>query len=616
MSKWNLDPHTGSTVRCVGERAAAAGHTGGGQARTVRTARVRTAARLLTAFLCLGLLFPMLPGEPARPASAAQVSAPAPMPVISRGVPAHASSSRARPPSAANDGDYASYWRSVSAPAWLAYDLSGVPAAQRGNVLLAWYNDPMTPEYNYNLVGELAYNLPTNYTIEGNRAGGGAVPGSGWDVLATVTGNRFHSRQHAVNLAGFNWVRINVTAVVGADQNQDVALNMDVHDASQGAQDSWIFYGDYITAGAMDHDPRGIGTFSQLINNSRSQYFPAQETGGISFMQSGDGARLIGEWLAIFPGRFVVLSFGSTDADFFDAGKPELPTDFYKNYDQMVKVVIAAGKVPVVPKIPYGRTENILANGPRMNAEIDKLYAAYPQIVRGPDFWGYFGANQDKISGDNLNLTQAGLSEYRRLWAIEMSQRVYGAAPGQPPPPPPPVPPSGQCAGRIFPETGKCVNEPFLSYWNAHGALPINGYPISDEFMETLEDGKSYKVQYFERVRMEHHPENQPPYDVLLGQFGRQIHPADPPAPPIPGATYFNETGHNLAGGFLVYWNANGGLAQFGYPISEEFAETLEDGKQYVVQYFERARFEWHPENPPPYDVLLGQFGRRILGNR
>jgi hypothetical protein len=31
------------------------------------------------------------------------------------------------------------------------------------------------------------------------------------------------------------------------------------------------------------------------------------------------------------------------------------------------------------------------------------------------------------------------------------------------------------------------------------------------------------------------------------------------------------------------------------------------------VQYFERARFEHHPENAPPYDVLLGQFGRSIL---
>ena len=39
----------------------------------------------------------------------------------------------------------------------------------------------------------------------------------------------------------------------------------------------------------------------------------------------------------------------------------------------------------------------------------------------------------------------------------------------------------------------------------------------------------------------------------------------------------------------------------------------MEDGNTYTVQYFERARFEAHPENAAPHDVLLGQFGRRIL---
>jgi hypothetical protein len=31
------------------------------------------------------------------------------------------------------------------------------------------------------------------------------------------------------------------------------------------------------------------------------------------------------------------------------------------------------------------------------------------------------------------------------------------------------------------------------------------------------------------------------------------------------------------------------------------------------VQYFERARFEYHPENQPPYDVLLGLLGRQLF---
>jgi choice-of-anchor B domain-containing protein len=169
---------------------------------------------------------------------------------------------------------------------------------------------------------------------------------------------------------------------------------------------------------------------------------------------------------------------------------------------------------------------------------------------------------------------------------------------------------------QCFAETGHCIQGRFLDYWQAHGGLAINGYPISDELTQTLEDGRSYTVQYFERTRLEYHPDSPPQYQVQLGQFGRQIHPADPPATARGDATYFNETGHNLGGRFLDYWQANGGLAQFGYPLTEEYTEMLEDGQTYTVQYFERARFEYHPENAPPFDVLLGQFGRQIFGSR
>ena len=87
----------------------------------------------------------------------------------------------------------------------------------------------------------------------------------------------------------------------------------------------------------------------------------------------------------------------------------------------------------------------------------------------------------------------------------------------------------------------------------------------------------------------------------------------------------FSETGQCVGGRFLEYWRSQGldmgeqgvsqreSLALFGYPLSPEFTQTLEDGKRYTVQYFERARFELHPENEAPYDVLLGQFGRRVL---
>ncbi|HUY99714.1 MAG TPA: serine hydrolase, partial [Thermomicrobiaceae bacterium] len=77
---------------------------------------------------------------------------------------------------------------------------------------------------------------------------------------------------------------------------------------------------------------------------------------------------------------------------------------------------------------------------------------------------------------------------------------------------------------------------------------------------------------------------------------------ATPPAPPADSRT-FPETGFTVAGGFLRYWEQFGGLAAFGYPISEEFVAN-----GVTVQYFERARFEWHPGAwPARFDVLLGR---------
>src|SRR5262245_40428128 len=72
----------------------------------------------------------------------------------------------------------------------------------------------------------------------------------------------------------------------------------------------------------------------------------------------------------------------------------------------------------------------------------------------------------------------------------------------------------------------------------------------------------------------------------------------------------FPQTGHTVSGLFWQYWQAHGGLAQQGYPISEEFTEVSDlDGQPYTVQYFERAVFERHPEHAAPYDVLLSQLG-------
>ena len=171
---------------------------------------------------------------------------------------------------------------------------------------------------------------------------------------------------------------------------------------------------------------------------------------------------------------------------------------------------------------------------------------------------------------------------------------------------------------QTFPETGKSVCGRFLEYWLGHGGVAQQGYPISDEIQEvSAVDGKTYTVQYFERAVFEKHPENQPPYDVLLSLLGSEFYELKYPngapgqqANSSPGSVFFAETGRRLGGKFLEYWQSHGAVMQQGYPVSDEFQERSDvDGNVYIVQYFERAVFEYHPENTPPYDVLLSQLG-------
>lgn len=162
-------------------------------------------------------------------------------------------------------------------------------------------------------------------------------------------------------------------------------------------------------------------------------------------------------------------------------------------------------------------------------------------------------------------------------------------------------------------ETGHNLCAGFQAFWMEFGGLPVFGYPVTEEFIEN-----GVTVQYFERARFEWHPGAAPErYDVVLGRIGaeatrtRADEAAFQPATPADtdDCLYFAETGHNVCAGFNQYWQHYGGLTVFGYPLSEEF---VEDGL--TVQYFERARFEWHPGAAPAhFDVLGGRLGAEAL---
>jgi 5'-nucleotidase len=80
------------------------------------------------------------------------------------------------------------------------------------------------------------------------------------------------------------------------------------------------------------------------------------------------------------------------------------------------------------------------------------------------------------------------------------------------------------------------------------------------------------------------------------------------------GELCFNQPGVTacVAPEFRAYWENNGGLAVFGYPMEAAKQEQTPEGT-FLVQYFERQRFELHPQNPAPYNVLLGRANDEVL---
>ena len=182
--------------------------------------------------------------------------------------------------------------------------------------------------------------------------------------------------------------------------------------------------------------------------------------------------------------------------------------------------------------------------------------------------------------------------------------------------------------GRYFAETGHNVPSAFHAYWTEHGGLNRFGFPLTEPFVErSLTDGQEYLTQYFERGRFEYHPELEFANDsVKLGLIGREAtgmryeEEAFQPIEPFESTEeliYFPETEHSTSYRFLEYWLANGSVESFGYPISEKFEEaSLTDGRIRLVQYFERARFEYHPDDEWSKQIKLGHLGRELLIRR
>lgn len=171
------------------------------------------------------------------------------------------------------------------------------------------------------------------------------------------------------------------------------------------------------------------------------------------------------------------------------------------------------------------------------------------------------------------------------------------------------TPTAAQTAQRCFAETGFCIEGPIRQYWERNGGLPVFGFPKSAPATENVE-GVNLTVQWFERDRLEIQPGGQ----VTAGRLGARLLELQgtpwqygPNAASGAGCLAFRETGHRTCDAFAAYWQRNGGVERFGFPITGAFEATIE-GRTLTIQYFERRRFELHG----PGQILLGLLGNEV----
>lgn len=193
---------------------------------------------------------------------------------------------------------------------------------------------------------------------------------------------------------------------------------------------------------------------------------------------------------------------------------------------------------------------------------------------------------------------------------------------------------------RYFPETGHYLANGFRTFWERFGGIESFGYPISEEFEEfDPTSGQFRTVQYFERARFSWQPGSPAAIDgVVLDRIGVELAEVTdllssrafrPVSGTLDGMTggncrYFEETAHRICDAFLDFWLRHGfstsvtepsevsALRRFGLPISEPFMTP--DGT--IVQYFERARFEYRASSDSAAAFAFGRIGAELLARR
>ena len=308
-------------------------------------------------------------------------------------------------------------WRVTTFPATLALPVEPV----RGDLLLEWNN---SGTHNYvTTAGNPTYGLPASYTIDTSADSTNGRDGT-WHEVVSVTGNTARTRAHRFPFAGSRWVRMTVKSAVPGPLGNTFAIDqIDLHDASNGTDDTIFFLGDSITATAFTRCPTSQPSFAELVHQALPERFPAMINGGVDAVNSGYGVSVIQDWLALNPDFHVwAIGYGTNDA--WQKAPPSL---FDEQLQTLVERIVDAGRIPVISHIPFATKGPADADVRALNSVIDRV-TARNGLLPGPDLYAWFKEHPDELGEDGVHPSEAGTRSINRLW-FEALRPLYGTSP-------------------------------------------------------------------------------------------------------------------------------------------------------------------------------------------
>lgn len=163
------------------------------------------------------------------------------------------------------------------------------------------------------------------------------------------------------------------------------------------------------------------------------------------------------------------------------------------------------------------------------------------------------------------------------------------------------------------------------AFWRSNGGVDFFGRPVSALLDETKAGGDRLLVQYFDCIRLEYRqPSGGMPAHVRTGRLGIEAQTTGSPATLLPkilrgpqGVFTHNGTKVSTPQMFFNFWARNGGMPIFGYPVSPVLVDMVVGGRTVIAQYFECARFEYHPEYGGTLrEVQLAPLGAQLFAAR